>query len=385
MSDVHVYQHYVRLVRAGGLPYRDFAYVYPPASLPALLLPAYLPWSYPTAFAVLMGVCGAGCIAAAAVVLRTTGAGAVRRTAALLLVGVSPLVLGSVFDTRFDLWPTLLVAAATTALLRERSLLAGGLIGLGFAAKLWPGVLLPLAVVHLWRRCGRGAATRALAGFVAVAVACFMPFAILAPDGLEASLRFQLDRPLQVESLAAALLMAARHLELTPALVTVSRQTGQSLRAAGTGLAANFSTAFEVAAVLGLWIAFARRRSGDRDALLLAVAATVAALMTFDKVLSPQYLIWLVPLVALVRGIRGLAAGALLLVTLGLTQTWFPWNYFPLAFHQASPWSWYLLVRDLVLVALAATLAWPARLRHLALAEQEARLGTLGAIPAQLE
>jgi hypothetical protein len=360
VSDVLLYQHYAGLVRAGRLPYH-FAYVYPPGSLPILLVPAYLPWSYATSFAVVMGVCGAGCIAAAAAALHTVGASGMRTSLAWVLIGISPLVLGSLFVQRFDLWPTLLAMAAIVALLRERSLLAGGLLGLGFAAKLWPAVLLPLAAVYLWRRRGRAVALRAVVAFVVVSAACFLPFAILAPHGLEASLRFQLDRPLQVESMGAALLMAARHLGVTSALVTVTRQKAQLLRGAGTGLVANISAVVEVAAVLGVWIVFARRKSAERDALLLAAATSVAALVAFGKVLSPQYLIWLVPTVALVRGRRGLAGCVLLLIALGLTQTWFPWNYPSLAFHYASPWSWLLLTRNTVLVALVAALAWPAR------------------------
>jgi hypothetical protein len=363
ISDVPLYRHYAHLVRAGSVPYRDFDYWYPPASLPVLVLPAYLPWSYPTAFAVLMGVCGAGCVVAAATALRTVGASSLRTVGALLVIGISPLLLGSLFDSRFDFWPTLLALSATVALLRERPLLAGGLIGLGFAAKLWPGVLLPLAAVYLWRRCGRGGALRAMTAFVVVGTACFLPFAVLASRGLERSLRFQLERPLQVESLGAAALMAARRLGLTTKLITVNGagHTGQFLKGAGTGLAANFSTAFAIGAVAGIGLAFVRGRRVDHNKLIAAVAATLAALVAFDKVLSPQYLIWLVPFVALVRGRRGLAAGALLLVALGLTHMWFPWDYLPLAFEHAAPWVWYLVVRDLALVVLAFVLAWPER------------------------
>ena len=89
----------------------------------------------------------------------------------------------------------------------------------------------------------------------------------------------------------------------------------------------------------------------------MAAAATVAALVAFDKVLSPQYLIWLVPFVALASGRAGIAATAFLLLALGLTQMWFPANYFDLALGHRSPWTWYLLARDLALVALAAALA----------------------------
>jgi hypothetical protein len=122
-------------------------------------------------------------------------------------------------------------------------------------------------------------------------------------------------------------------------------------------LAADLSTALEVVAVAGVWLAYARRRAPSQEALLMAAAATVTALVAFDKVLSPQYLIWIVPFVALASGRAGVVAAGLLLLALGLTQTWFPWNYWDLATGQKSPWVWYLLIRDLALVALAATLA----------------------------
>ena len=355
LSDVPVYVHYAGLLRGGHVPYRDFAFEYPPAALPPMLLPSYMSWSYPTSFAVLMGVCGAGCIAAAASALRAVGADAMRTWVALLTIGVSPLVLGSLFDTRFDLWPTLLAVGALTALVRERPLVSGALLGLGFAAKLWPAVLLPIAVVHLWRRRGQPSALASVVAFVVVAAACFVPFAVLAPDGLHAMFSDQLGRPLQIESLGAAVLMAGQHVGMHP-LTTVTSHGAQALSGRGAGLAAHLSTAGEVVSVLAVWAAFARRRNAGGEATLLAGVAAVAALVAFDKVLSPQYLIWLAPFVPLVRGARGVFAGGLLLLALGLTQTWFPWHYWRLANDHAAPWSWYLLARDLALVALAAVL-----------------------------
>jgi hypothetical protein len=355
LSDVGGYQQWSELVRAGGLPYRDFPLEYPPAALPAFLVPSYMSWSYATSFAIVMGVCGAGCIALLAATLRAVDASAARIWAALLLFAVSPLVLGSLFDTRFDLWPALLALAGVAALVRDRPVASGALLALGFAAKLWPGVLLPVAAIHLWRRRGSGAALSAIAAFLAVAVACFLPFALLAPHGVWESLRGQLDRPLQVESLGAAILMAAEHFGMRP-LSTVTTHGAQALSGRGAGLTALLSTVAELASVAAVWLAFARRRTREHEAALLAAAATVAAVVAFDKVLSPQYLIWLVPFVPLVAGLRGLVAAGLLLIALGLTQTWFPWSYWQLASGHESPWSWYLLARDLALVALAAVL-----------------------------
>src|SRR5262249_8452689 len=130
----------------------------------------------------------------------------------------------------------------------------------------------------------------------------------------------------------------------------------QALSGRGAGLAADLSTVFAVVAVVTVWIVFARRRSTNGEATLLAAAAALCALVAVDKVLSPQYLIWLVPFVFLLLGGRGVAAAALLFLALGLTQTWFPWHYWRLALDHAAPWSWYLLVRDLALVALAGVL-----------------------------
>ena len=87
----------------------------------------------------------------------------------------------------------------------------------------------------------------------------------------------------------------------------------------------------------------------------------MTAFVAFGKVLSPQFLIWLIPLVPLVRGRRGLVASAALAVGLVLTQLWFPYRYWDLALRQDAFASWLVLARDLVLVLLVVVLAMPRR------------------------
>jgi hypothetical protein len=91
---------------------------------------------------------------------------------------------------------------------------------------------------------------------------------------------------------------------------------------------------------------------------VLACAAALTAFVVLGKVLSPQFLIWLVPLVPLVAGRRGLLASALLATAIVLTQLWFPFRYWDLALEFDVAASWLVLVRDLVLLGLLATL-WP--------------------------
>jgi hypothetical protein len=100
-----------------------------------------------------------------------------------------------------------------------------------------------------------------------------------------------------------------------------------------------------------------------RERLVRFAAAAVVAFTALGKVLSPQFLIWLVPLVPLVAGRRGLAASALLGLALVLTQLWFPFRYWDFALRFDETVSWLVLARDLVLVGVLVVLAIPLRPR----------------------
>jgi hypothetical protein len=335
--DWPTYMAYGDQMKAGAVPYRDFAVEYPPGALPVFLLPSLLGGTYASTFAWTMAACG---------VLLVLVIAAVRPSAAFY-VALAPLLTGSLILSRFDLWPALLATAALAALLSERDQLGWGLLGAAVAAKLWPLVLVPAALVWSYRR-GR---LRASAWGAGVAAVAFAPFGVLSPGGLWSSVSGQLSRPLQVESLGAAALTTFGH----PSIVT----SHGSQNVVGHGAVAALLSIVQLLVVAALWIAFARGPvTGDR--LVRYAAACTCAFVAFDKVLSPQYLLWLIPLVPLVRGRRGLLATGLLTAALVLTQIWFPQRYFDYAlqFRLAGV----VLARDIVLVVLTAVLALPARI-----------------------
>ena len=197
ITDIPVYRDYgTAMIHSGQMPYRDFALAYPPAALVVFAIPSLL-GPYETTFSLLMALCGVGLVFLV---------GSVRRSA-LPFLAVSPLLIGTLAFLRFDFWPALLVAGAVVCLVRERDRLGWALLGVAVAAKLWPLVLVPLALTWSWRR-GRDNAE--LYG-VGTAAAWFVPFAIVAPHGVWDMLREQANRPLQIESLGAALVTTFSH------------------------------------------------------------------------------------------------------------------------------------------------------------------------------
>ncbi len=360
--DTGLYQDYGDAVLAGKVPYRDFRLEYPPGALTVFILPA-LGHAHKTAFhrynqefQLVMAACALAALAFMAIALRALGDGTWRLAGALGVAAAAPLLLGSVVLYRFDLWPAMLTVGALAAILAGRERLGSGVLALGAAAKLYPVLLLPPVLYYVWRRSGRREALLCSGVFAAVLAVCFGPFLVLAPGGVWHSVAGQIDRPLQLESLGAALLLAAHHL-FGYGLTARTSHGSQSLAGPGADTVAAVTTAIELAGIIGVWIWFARGPA-DRERLVRAFAAATCVFVAFGKVLSPQFLIWLVALVPLVRGRRGLAASGLLALALVLTQLWFPHHYWALALHFNARASWLVLARDLVLVLLVGALVF---------------------------
>jgi uncharacterized membrane protein len=223
-------------------------------------------------------------------------------------------------------------------------------------------VVVPPALVYVWRTRGRREALVCLGVALAVVAVVVVPFLALAPDGLRDSVVRQTTRPVQIESLASAVLLAA-HQVGGLGITMESSHGSQNLVGSLPHALGSVSSVVLVAALLAIWVAAARGpATGER--LVRYSAASLVAFIALSKVLSPQFMIWLIPLVPLVRGRRGLAASALLGLALLLTQLWFPIRYWDLALRFAAFPSWLVVARDLVLLVLLAVLLVPIRERE---------------------
>jgi Glycosyltransferase family 87 len=359
--DTPVYQRYGDAMLDGQVPYRDFRVEYPPAALPMFVLPAlghaHDEVAYRRSFERLMALCGLLAVAGVAAALMALRAEPERSIGVLAFVAFAPLALGSVILTRFDLWPTALSVLGLAAVLAGRKRLGLGTLGLAAAAKIFPAVLGPPAVAFVWRRYGRREALACAAVWIAVVLACFLPFVVLSPGGVWGSLSRQAERPLQIESLGSSFLLVAHQLWGYGIRLDLSHGS-QNQGGALADAIATLQSLVQAAIVIALWIAFARGPA-TQERLVRYSAACVAAFIALGKVLSPQFLIWLLPFVPLVRGRRGMLASAVLALALVLTQLWFPFHYWDLALRLDRRASWLVFARDLVLVGLVLVLAIP--------------------------
>jgi hypothetical protein len=355
--DTQIYQTYGDQIAAGRVPYRDFKLEYPPGSIAVFVAPELTSQrgdfgSYGHSYEKWAAGWGVAMVLFVGIALLALRPPPLATGAALGLTSVSPLLLGNVVLSRFDLLPAALTVAVVAALLHRRDALAAVVLALAIGVKLYPAVLVPLGVAWVWRQRGRESALRWLALVAGVTAVIFVPFAIVAPGGLAHSFGTQLGRPLQLESLGAALLIAAHHVAGV-AVHLHSDHGSQNLERGAADWLGPISSALQLCAIVWVAVAFARGPA-TRDRLVAASAAAVTGFIAFGKVFSPQYMIWLVPLVALVRGA---SARLVLAAALVLTQLWFPDNYWALATELRPRESWLLLARDLAVVALFLMLA----------------------------
>ena len=346
LVDYPVYRSYGdSIVHAHQVPYRDFRLEYPPGALPMFMIPAYLEhFDFRKVFQGLVFLCDVALVLA---VLSVAG----RRAAAY--AAVAPLLLGSVVLSRFDMYPAALAAIALVLLVRGSRAGSAVFLASAFAAKLWPAALAPLIFVFVWRRDGRRRALEWAAATLATAAAWFVPFVVMAPGGVGHSFYRQFARPLQVESLGAALLVEA-YRAVGKSATVVSTFGSQNLYGQGPHVVAMLTMVVELVALVTVFVLFVRGEPTS-ERLLLSSAAVVTALIAFGKVFSPQFLIWLIPLVPLVGELVPLGLFALALV---LTQAYFPKRYWDYSNRLRPAESAIVLARDLVVVALFAALAY---------------------------
>ncbi len=347
-NDLRIYRDTGEAVLRGEVPYRGFFLEYPPGSIPTFLPPALLSddrSGYIQLFASEMAL-----VLVAALVLTALTARRLRGASAwpvpAFAFASSAILLYPVAVTRYDavVALTLALAALCATLGGRYLLLAYASLGFGAAAKLVPALAtLPLALL-------RHTAVRGYAVFFAVLALFFGSALLFGGGGFLESFAYHADRGLQVESLAASILM------MLGLVGGVAFEYGAfEVEGPMADLAASLSLPFTGALVLFTALAMYREHRAGRfgaEAFPRYAAALILAFMLGSKVLSPQYMIWLLPLVPLsFGGLAGAGVSLVLLAACLATTQVFPTHYADLL-NARYPGPELLLGRNLLLVLL---------------------------------
>lgn len=317
-----VYRYWFELAASGHVVGIDESWVYPPlAWLPIALSGVLGAEAYGFVWLVIVGVLDA---VAVLLLLRMRNGTALAFAFITLQFLIGPVAVG-----RLDTITAALAVIAVVAAVEGRLAVAATLLTAGAWIKVWPGVLF----IALLIAYGRDAWRRILAAGAAVS-AVVVASALLLGSGSHV-LSFvsqQGGRGLQAEAP-----LATPYLWLVPsgrAEVAFDRDIlTYQVTGPGSDLVAAVSTALLLLAVAAIallaWRA-ARRGASRLDLFALSGYALILALIVTNKVGSPQFFTWLLPIAVLLvmRGIRTHAV-ELLLLAIGafLTQLVFPWAY----------------------------------------------------------
>jgi hypothetical protein len=347
-NDLSIYRQAGEAILRGEIPYRDFFVEYPPGSLPAFVAPALFGTDerdYITLFSSEMALVLVATLLLTALAARRMG-GFWAWPLPAITFAAAAIMLYPVAVTRYDAVVALALAAAAlcAALGGRYLLLAYAAVGLGAAAKLVPA----LATVSL--ALTRGRALRGFAVFLGVLVLFLAPALLFGAGGFLGSLAYHANRGLQVESLAASVLIKLGRVD-----DVVFGYGAFEVRGRGVELASALSLPITgVLLLVTALFAFREHRKGrfGFEAFPRYAAALILAFMLGSKVLSPQYVIWLLPLIPLsAGGVAQVGLSAILLSICVMTTQVFPHHYDDLV-NLRPPGPDLLLARNVLLVLL---------------------------------
>ncbi|MFE0120767.1 glycosyltransferase family 87 protein [[Kitasatospora] papulosa] len=196
-----------------------------------------------------------------------------------LLVALAP-ALALTATINWDLLAVALTAAAMLMWSRGRNLAFGVLIGLATAAKLYPVLLLGPLLVLCWRAGKWRAYGVAILGAAAAWLLVNVPVMAYAPEGWKKFYTFSQERQIDYGSF----------------WLVITQRTGRPIDVSTVNTASVLMMIVLCAGIAGLALA-ARHRPRFAQLAFLVVAAFILT----NKVYSPQYVLWLIPLAALAR------------------------------------------------------------------------------------
>ncbi|MYS22597.1 MULTISPECIES: glycosyltransferase 87 family protein [unclassified Streptomyces] len=299
-----VYQGWYPVLRGGSFPAHDVTWQYPPGAAAVMVAPAAVPFlGYASAFFCLALLADAVVLAALLVDARRSG----RLTGAWVWIG-GVVLGGPIVYARYDVMVTAVAVLALLAL-RRRPAVAGVLAGVGALLKVWPVLVLIGA--------RRGRETRRSWAWAAGTAAGGAALFALTMPGAFSFVTAQRDRGTEVESLGATVFHVWRHFGWH------GRSTMHygSVEFLGPHVHAVSAGALALSVLAFGWLLWWRLRARTFGASTPYDAAFAALLVftTTSRVISPQYMVWLVGAGAVCLTLAGTVQRLPVVLTLAAT------------------------------------------------------------------
>ncbi|CAN5160168.1 hypothetical protein BH23ACT9_BH23ACT9_28020 [soil metagenome] len=338
-----------RGLAANPLPYAEVLTEYPPLTGLQWWLAGLVSGS---ATGFYLATAAVQAVAAVSIVVLLARAGV--RGPRLLVVAAAP-AMALTATINWDLVAVALLTAGVLAGRGDRPVRAGVLLGLGGLAKVFPLAAVPLLAWSWWRRGDRRGGAHLVGAATATVLAVQVPVALWAPQGWASWVALNRGRSVDWDTVwyGAQVLMGGP--------IPAGLADGLVLLVGIAGVAAILRVAVNRGGA-GLPV-------GEEWRLLLPV---MAWLLLVGKVYSPQYSLWLLPLLALSRVPLPLV-WAWLVADLAVILTRFPFLAGQQGLDPSLPYEVFgmaLLVRGLLLVAIIALVMRPARAVAVEMAER---------------
>ena len=363
-----VYFGYSNMTIQGQMPYRDFAIEYPPLALLFLTLPRLVASSftmYTYIFAaqiLLFDLLGLFLISSLS---RRLGLNLV---ATLAIYTLALLAIGPLLIIRYDLIPAIMVLLSIYAFSQSRYKLSWAILAIGMMTKIYPAVIAPIFLLYHFRHRQYRQIITGVGTFAITTAIIMVPCLLLSADGFWQSFSYHAQRGLQSESTYASFLLLGHTLGLNTIGIEFSFGSNNIVSPVADTLTRFSPFIMLLSLAVVYWFFY---KSYHKTAATKGILAPIGqpdtvniinysllailAFMVTSKVLSPQFIIWLYPLVPLIAG-RWRQASWLMFLIIGImTYYVFPQHYGE--FLQIEPKVIDILLwRNILLIALAGLL-----------------------------
>jgi uncharacterized membrane protein len=312
-NDISLFFDYSSKIVGGAWPYRDFTVEYPPLAFIFFILPRLVASTlsaYQLAFAVeifIFDALGLFLLSKLAKQLNFN------RALVLTIYTVVLLAIGPIIIFRYDIIPAVMVIVCLYAFSKQKYYLAWVILPIAALTKIYPAVIAPILLLYQVSHHQYKEMLRGVVVIVITTVIIIAPGLILSPSGFLESFTMQMQRGLHAESTYASFLLLGQNMGFTEVTIRTVGPTPLSVNVV--------SPLASILARTALWVMLPalgmiyRRYYRHNRRQIIALSSNIQtdtlevihysflAILVFlltSNIFSPQFLIWLYPVVPLV-------------------------------------------------------------------------------------